>query len=115
MKSMKKKSQKTRSTKKGGRTHRQIVSFLDKLKSEIATFFEINTERPFELHELHDHFDADDPKLRLIFNGLLDELVDEGQVKRTREGLYSTNESANVFIGKVEHVNKNYSFIVIDI
>lgn len=115
MKSMKKKSQKTRSTKKGGRTHRQIVSFLDKLKSEIATFFEINTERPFELHELHDHFDADDPKLRLIFNGLLDELVDEGQVKRTREGLYSTNESANVFIGKVEHVNKNYAFIVLDI
>lgn len=112
---MKKKSQKTRSTKKGGRTHRQIVSFLDKLKSEIATFFEINTERPFELHELHDHFDADDPKLRLIFNGLLDELVDEGQVKRTREGLYSTNESANVFIGKVEHVNKNYAFIVLDI
>lgn len=112
---MKKKSQKTRSTKKGGRTHRQIVSFLDKLKSEIATFFEINTERPFELHELHDHFDADDPKLRLIFNGLLDELVDEGQIKRTREGLYSTNESANVFIGKVEHVNKNYAFIVLDI
>jgi len=113
---MKKKSQKTRSPKKkqGGRTHRQIVSFLDELKSEIATFFEINTERPFELHELHGHFDADEPKLRLIFNGLLDELVEEGQVKRTKEGLYSTNESANVFIGKVEHVNKNYAFVVLD-
>lgn len=116
MKNMKNKSQKTRSPKKkqGGRTHRQIVSFLDELKSEIATFFEINTERPFELHELHSHFDADDPKLRLIFNGLLDELVEEGKVIRTKEGLYSTNENANVFIGKVEHVNKNYAFIVLD-
>ncbi|MCA0232605.1 MAG: ribonuclease R [Bacteroidetes bacterium] len=113
---MKNKSQKTRSPKKkqGGRTHRQIVSFLDELKSEIATFFEINTERPFELHELHNHFDAEDSKLRLIFNGLLDELVEEGKVIRTKEGLYATNENANVFIGKVEHVNKNYAFIVLD-
>lgn len=116
MKNMKNKSQKTRSPKKkqGGRTHRQIVSFLDELKSEIATFFEINTERPFELHELHNHFDAEDSKLRLIFNGLLDELVEEGKVIRTKEGLYATNENANVFIGKVEHVNKNYAFIVLD-
>ena len=116
MKNMKNKSQKTRSPKKkqGGRTHRQIVSFLDELKSEIATFFEINAERPFELHELHSHFDADDPKLRLIFNGLLDELVEESKVIRTKEGLYATNENANVFIGKVEHVNKNYAFIVLD-
>ena len=116
MKNMKNKSQKTRSPKKkqGGRTHRQIVSFLDELKSEIATFFEINTEQPFELHELHNHFDAEDSKLRLIFNGLLDELVEEGKVIRTKEGLYATNENANVFIGKVEHVNKNYAFIVLD-
>lgn len=111
-----KKKQNTRGPKKTKKTRsqKQIVSFLDEFKSEIATFFEINNEQPFELHQLHTHFDADDHKLRLIFNGLLEELIEEGRVKRTEEGLYATNVSANVLIGKVEHVNKNYAFVVLD-
>lgn len=111
-----KKNQKSRREpkKRRARPQKQIVSFLDEFKSEIATFFEINNEQPFELHQLHDHFDADDQKLRLIFNGLLDELIEEGRIKRTEEGLYSANKSANVLIGRVEHVNKNYAFIVLD-
>ncbi|MFN8346304.1 MAG: ribonuclease R [Spirosomataceae bacterium] len=110
-----KKKQKTREPKKKqARPQKQIVSFLDEFKSEIAAFFEINDDRPFELHQLHTHFDADDQKLRLIFNGLLDELIEEGRVKRTPEGLYAAKENANVFIGKVEHVNKNYAFVVLN-
>jgi ribonuclease R len=101
------KNKKTRSQKK-------IVTFLDEFKSEIAAFFEINNEQPFELQQLHDHFDADDHKMQLILNGLLDELIEEGRIKRTPEGLYVVNVSANVLIGKVEHVNKNYAFIVMD-
>jgi ribonuclease R len=110
-----KKNQKSREPKKRqSRPQKKIVSFLDEFKSEIAAFFEINNEQPFELQQLHDHFDADDQKLRLIFNGLLDELIEEGRIKRTEEGLYSANESANVLIGRVEHVNKNYAFVVLD-
>jgi ribonuclease R len=110
-----KKNQKSRESKKRRtRPQKQIVSFLDEFKSEIAAFFEINNEQPFELQQLHDHFDADDQKLRLIFNGLLDELIEEGHIKRTEEGLYSANESANVLVGRVEHVNKNYAFVVMD-
>jgi ribonuclease R len=111
---MKKKQNARGPKKKQARPQKQIVSFLDEFKSEIATFFEINNEQPFELQQLHDHFDADDHKLRLIFNGLLDELIEEGRVKRTEEGLYSANTSANVLIGKVEHVNKNYAFVVLE-
>ncbi|MEI7583756.1 ribonuclease R [Runella sp.] len=110
-----KKNQKSREPKKRqARPQKKIVSFLDEFKSEIAAFFEINNEQPFELQQLHDHFDADDQKLRLIFNGLLDELIEEERIKRTEEGLYSANESANVLIGRVEHVNKNYAFVVLD-
>ena len=111
---MKKKQKSSEPKKRQARPKKQIVSFLDELKSEIATFFEINNEQPFELQQLHDHFDADDQKLRLIFNGLLDELIEEERIKRTEEGLYSANVSANVLIGKVEHVNKNYAFVVLD-
>ncbi|WP_428668272.1 ribonuclease R [Runella sp.] len=96
------------------RSQKQIVTFLDEFKSEIATFFEINNEQPFELQQLHDHFDADDHKMRLIMNGLLDELIEEGRITRTPEGLYKANVSANVLIGRVEHVNKNYAFVVMD-
>lgn len=110
-----KKNQKSREPKKKqARSQKKFISFLDEFKSEIAAFFEINNEQPFELQQLHDHFDADDQKLRLIFNGLLDELIEEGRIKRTEEGLYSANVSANVLIGRVEHVNKNYAFVVLD-
>lgn len=111
---MKKKQNSREPKKKQARPQKQIVSFLDEFKSEIATFFEINNEQPFELQQLHDHFDADDHKLRLIFNGLLDELIEEGRIKRSEEGLYSANTNANVLIGKVEHVNKNYAFVVLE-
>ena len=96
-----KKNQKSREPKKRqARPQKKIVSFLDEFKSEIAAFFEINNEQPFELQQLHDHFDADDQKLRLIFNGLLDELIEEGRIKRTEEGLYSpkTRTSAQTML-----------------
>ncbi|MEZ4903283.1 MAG: hypothetical protein R2822_16755 [Spirosomataceae bacterium] len=56
----------------------------------------------------------EDSKLRQLLNGILEELVEENRVKRTDEGLYVANVSANanVLIGKVEHVNKNYAFVV---
>ena len=97
-----KKNQKSREPKKKqARSQKKFISFLDEFKSEIAAFFEINNEQPFELQQLHDHFDADDQKLRLIFNGLLDELIEEGRIKRTEEGLYTANVSANVLIWRV--------------
>ncbi|MCU0338571.1 MAG: ribonuclease R [Spirosomaceae bacterium] len=106
-----KKKQKPRSQ---SRAEKQIISFLDEFKSEIATFFEINSEDSFELDQLHTHFDADDKKLKQIFNGLLDELLEEGRVQRTETGLYATHKNAFELIGKVEHVHKNYAFVLIE-
>lgn len=106
-----KKKQKSRGT---SRPEKQIISFLDEFKSEIAAFFEINNEDTFELQQLHDHFDADDKKLKQIFNGLLEELIEEGRVQRTETGLYAVHQNAHELIGKVEHVHKNYAFVVLD-
>lgn len=112
-----KKKQNTRTAKpktKKARAPKKIVSFLDEFKSEISAFFEINNEESFNLAQLYEHFDADDPKLRQILNSIVEELVEEEYVKLTETGLYSANRTANVLIGKVEHVNKNYAFVVLD-
>lgn len=112
-----KKKQNTRTAKpktKKARAPKKIVSFLDEFKSEISAFFEINNEEFFNLAQLYEHFDADDPKLRQILNSIVEELVEEEYVKLTETGLYSANRTANVLIGKVEHVNKNYAFVVLD-
>jgi len=114
-----KKKQNTRTAKpktKKSRPQKQIVSFLDEFKSEIAAFFEINDPQAFSLPQLYEHFDAEDPKLRQILDSILEELVGEDRVKRTDEGSYlaHTSVSTQVLIGKVEHVNKNYAFVVLD-
>ncbi|MFN4147109.1 MAG: ribonuclease R [Runella sp.] len=100
-----------KTTKKKATRH--AVSFLEEFKSEIATFFEINNEQSHNLPQLYEHFDAEDGKMRLIFDGLLAELVEDGQVLRTSNDQYQHNRNANVLTGKVEHVNKNYAFIIL--
>ncbi|MEZ4903284.1 MAG: hypothetical protein R2822_16760 [Spirosomataceae bacterium] len=56
-----KKEQNTRTAKpktKKSRPQKQIVTFVDEFKSEIAAFFEINEPRAFGLSQLYEHFDA---------------------------------------------------------
>ncbi len=97
------------------RPERQAVSYLDELKSEIATFFEINNEDAFSLQAILDHFDAHDKKRRLLIDGILQELHDEERIARRLDGQYKfQQQTANLLTGKVEHVNKAYAFVVLD-
>lgn len=115
---MMKKKQNTRTAKfttKKARVPKKIVSFLDEFKSEISAFFEINNEQSFTLEQLYEHFDADDNKLQQILNSILEELIEEDHIKQIEAGLYLANmTTANILVGKVEHVNKNYAFVVLD-
>ena len=61
---------------KRGRSERKVVSFLDELKSEVAALFEINPEKSFTLQEVLEHFNAEDKKLRLMLDGILQDLRD---------------------------------------
>ena len=93
---------------------RTVVSFVEELKSELTAFFEINDQQPFSRQDILDHFDASDERLQLILTGLLEELTTENSVKRNADGRFEANQATNQFTGKLEHVNKNFAFLVIE-
>ena len=100
---------------KNGKRERQVVSFVEELKSEVATFFEINNEKSFSLTEILEHFEAEDTKIRLILDGILQDLRDEDRILRQLDGQFRFKQAeVSVLIGKVDHVNKNFAFVVLD-
>ena len=100
---------------KRGRSERKVVSFLDELKSEVAALFEINPEKSFTLQEVLEHFNAEDKKLRLMLDGILQDLRDEDRILRQLDGQFKFKQTiANSIIGKLDHVNKNYAFVVLE-
>ncbi|TAE91060.1 MAG: ribonuclease R, partial [Runella slithyformis] len=110
---MKKKNNKTTNSRSTKRP-RTVVSFVEELKSELATFFEINDERSFSRQDILDHFDAFDERLQLILTGILEELTAEKTINRTADGRFVVNPAANQLVGRVEHVHKNYAFVLME-
>ncbi len=88
------------------------LSFLDELKADLAAFFEINDHESFTAAEIFRHFDADERKLQILFGELLNDLVAEKRVMLRADGTYKFEASANEVIGRVDHVNKKFAFIV---
>jgi ribonuclease R len=109
-----KKNNKQQPKNRGQKPKKQVVSFIEELKSEVAAFFEINSEISFTLDEIYEHFDAQDPKLKIIIAGLLEELRADNQIAKNIGGQYRTDKNMFQLVGKVEHVNKGYAFVVID-
>jgi ribonuclease R len=98
------------------RAQRTVVSFLDEMKSELATFFEINYEKSFSLADIHEHFDVLDKRLAVMVGGLLEDLLEENKIELTKNGHYKAlpPPSNTLDIGRVEHVHKKYAFVVLD-
>ncbi|GAB3180184.1 ribonuclease R [Telluribacter humicola] len=104
-----------REKRSGGRQN-NILSFIDELKADIAAFFEINNEQHFRLADIHDHFGVEDKKLRNLFNEIIHELHESGRLLRQSDGTYSgapTTEQTGV-VGRVDHVNKNFAFVIVE-
>jgi ribonuclease R len=111
-----KKSNREHKEKKSDRKPHNILSYVDELKADIAAFFEINNEQSFRPHDVHDHFGVEDKKLRHLFNEIIHELHEAGTLLRQSEGTYSlapTTAQTGVS-GRVDHVNKNFAFVVVE-
>jgi len=89
-------------------------SYIDELKNDVAAFFEINNTGQWSTMDVVENFDADDRKLKLMIQGLIGELHDEGRLTRLPDGRFQFNQNQNTILGKVEHVNVKFAFIVPD-
>ncbi len=99
-----------------GKSNTNLLSFVDKLKTEVAAFFEANDGETFRTQEVHDHFGADDKKLRNLLNDTINELEEEGKLRRHSGNSYGATAATPdaALVGRVDHVNRNFAFVVID-
>jgi len=87
-------------------------SFLDELKNDLVAFFRVNGDESFTFQQVLDHFSVGDRKMKLIMQGLVGELTDEGALTRLPDGSYRADETAGTIEGVVDHVNQRFAFVV---
>lgn len=66
-----------------------IVSYIDSLKADIAAFFDLNSEHSFRPFDVHAHFGVEDRKVRALFNEILHELQESGQIRSNVDGTFT--------------------------
>jgi ribonuclease R len=87
-------------------------SYLDELKNDLLAFFQINDEQSFTQEQVLDHFGTSDRRMRLIMNGMIGELTDEGAIVRQPDKSYRADANANLIEGVVDHVNSRFAFVI---
>jgi ribonuclease R len=86
--------------------------FLNQLKNEILSYFDINYEQTFSLNQLHKAFAVKDRSMKFIYQGLVDELATEGKLLRLPDGTYQIDNGLRYRVGRIEHANARFAFLV---
>lgn len=87
--------------------------FVNQLKAEIHSFFDINYKEAFTISELCDQMDVRGKSLREIYRLMIEELQEEGKLT-FQNGKYQVDTGLRYRTGRVEHTNKNFAFIILD-
>jgi ribonuclease R len=105
-----------RDKKSSSKPPHTLLTFIDGFKADIAAFFEINHTTTFRPQDVHDHFGAQDKKLRQLVNEIIHELHNDDKLMRHPDGTYgATADTADTgLIGRVDHVNKNFAFVAVE-
>lgn len=93
---------------------RKKNTYYEDLKQEILAFFSINSEHTFELNHLHQHYDLRDRKKKMLYNMLVEELVQEGRLFQVAKNKYTVKAEAGAVIGVLDHVNPRFGYIRYD-
>jgi ribonuclease R len=86
-------------------------TYYDQMKEEILAFFSVNTERPYTLTDLYNHYDIYNKQEKKQFSTMVEELANEGKLQMVDKGKYTIESEKNAIIGKVDHVNARFAFI----
>ncbi|MBP6386191.1 MAG: RNB domain-containing ribonuclease [Pseudarcicella sp.] len=89
------------------------INFLKNLKEEIVAFFEVNSDKPLSLNQVHKGFAIRDRETKERFNKLIAELHDAGRLIRQTDGNYLIDSESLFATGKVDHVNARFAFVVL--
>jgi ribonuclease R len=89
-------------------------TYYEELKQEILAFFSINGEHTFELNHLHQHYDLRDKQKKMLYNMLVEELVQEGRLFQVAKNKFTVKAEAGAVIGVLDHVNPRFGYVRYD-
>lgn len=89
-------------------------TYYEELKEEILAFFAINSEQSFDLSQLYNHYTVNNKQEKMLYNMLVEELVQEGKLFQVAKNKYTVNASANAVVGVLDHVNPRFGYIRYD-
>lgn len=82
-------------------------------KDSLTSFFKEKVAQPLSFHEIVFKLNLAPPERRK-FKRLLMELINEGEIVRTRKGLYGPVEEMNLATGRFESHRDGYGFVILE-
>ncbi|HZX20951.1 MAG TPA: ribonuclease R, partial [Clostridia bacterium] len=83
------------------------------VKGKLLEFMHERAYNPMLKEELMDIFEID-RKQNKFFSGLLNEMVEEGLIIKTRKRRYGVPERMGLIVGRLQMNQKGYGFVVSD-
>lgn len=89
-------------------------TFRDRIKEEILEFFRLNEDTAWSLNQVHKAFAIRDRSTKTLYGELLEELQKNKKLIRQQNGSYIIDTVTEFVVGKVDHVNARFAFVVVE-
>ena len=86
--------------------------FWNTIQVDLLSFFELNDDRTYSMNQVYKAFAVRDRKTKEIFSDVMEYLVKENRLDRLEDGSFQYLKQANQLVGKLDHVNQRFGFIV---
>ncbi len=86
--------------------------FWNTIQEDLLSFFELNDFRTYSMNQVYKAFAVRDRKTKEIFSDVIEYLVKENRLDRLGDGSFQYLKQANQVVGKLDHVNQRFGFIV---
>ncbi len=78
----------------------------------VAAFLSTRTDKTFSFRELAGGVGAETPQERIQLSVSLDQLATAGRISVSEDGLISSQAEAQYIVGRIEHVNARFAYLV---
>ena len=89
-------------------------TFRDRIKEEILEFFRLNEDTAWSLNQVHKAFAVRDRSTKTLYGELLEELHKNKKIIRQQNGSYIVDTVTEFVVGRIDHVNARFAFVVVE-
>jgi len=82
------------------------------IKDDILAFFELNDFRSYSINQVLKAYAIRDRKTKDIFTDMILLLAKDGKLQQEEDGTFSYMKVTNQVVGKVDHVNQRFGFVL---